>query len=540
MEQAINVGAILDDIAANYPDRAVFMEVERDSALTTTTYGDLLETVNRRSLELSERGIANGDIVLLLEPVSKQLYIDLLALLKLGACALFLDPGMSTATMKNCLREVKPKAMIASGFYKILATVTGLSAEIDCSKKLDSDPVKALTEDSPALITFTSGSSGRAKAIVRSHGFLRNQLAVLKKELAITETRIELTALPMFVLANIASGACTVLSKAGIKDPKKASVKVLKKELSISGADSILASPSLVGNLVEYLKEENSALLNLKTVFTGGGTVRADMIKAAARVFPEADIITVYGSSEAEPIAHLKESESSQEDRDLSRRGAGLLVGSVIDEIELRVLPLDKPDDNVKRYTTHLKELHGDACFEAQTGEIIVSGAHVVEHYLLKEDEIGRKLDLEGRRFHRTGDYGYLDSRGRLWLTGSVAPGNNLSYAAEETARAVLKDNLQLAFYKNHLYIETRNSPGPAPVLFNRLRMALAFAGPTEISTVANIALDRRHNTKVLYKELERRALLSGRGRLFILGDQGLIFRFFKSINLRSRYAHRG
>ena len=69
---------------------------------------------------------------------------------------------------------------------------------------------------------------------------------------------------------------------------------------------------------------------------------------------------------------------------------------------------------------------------------------------------------------------------------------------------------------------------------------ALAFAGPTEISTVANIALDRRHNTKVLYKELERRALLSGRGRLFILGDQGLIFRFFKSINLRSRYAHRG
>ena len=185
MEQAINVGAILDDIAANYPDRAVFMEVERDSALTTTTYGDLLETVKRRSQGLSKTGIKNGDIVLLLKPVSKQLYIDLLALLKLGACALFLDPGMSTATMKNCLREVKPKAMIASGFYKILATVTGLSAEIDCSKKLDSDPVKALTEDSPALITFTSGSSGRAKAIVRSHGFLRNQLAVLKKELAI-------------------------------------------------------------------------------------------------------------------------------------------------------------------------------------------------------------------------------------------------------------------------------------------------------------------------------------------------------------------
>lgn len=538
MEQAINVGAILDDIAEKFPDRPVFKEVERDSTLTTTTYGDLLERVNRRSLELSKDGIGNGDIVLLLEPVSKQLYIDLLALFKLGACALFLDPGMSLATMKNCLREVKPGAIIASGFYKVLARLSGLSAEIDCSKKLDSDPVKALTEESPALITFTSGSSGRAKAIVRSHGFLKVQLAVLKKELAITETRVELTALPMFVLANIASGACTVLSKAGVKDPKKASVRILEKELRISGADSILASPSLVGNLVEYLKEENSALLNLKTVFTGGGTVRADMIETATRVFPEADFITVYGSSEAEPIAHIIESKRSQEDRDLSRRGAGLLVGSVIDEIELRILPLDKPDDNIKRYTTHLNELHGDAGFEAQTGEIIVGGDHVVEHYLLKEDEIGRKLDLAGRRFHRTGDYGYLDSRGRLWLTGSVAPGNNLSYAAEETARAVLKDNLQLAFYKNHLYIETKNSL--APVLFNRLRMALAFAGPTEISTVSNIALDRRHNTKVLYNELEKRALLSGRGRLFKLGDQGLFFGFFKSIYFRGRYAHRG
>lgn len=538
MEQAINVGAILDDIAEKFPDRPVFKEVERDSTLTTTTYGDLLERVNRRSLELSKDGIGNGDIVLLLEPVSKQLYIDLLALLKLGACALFLDPGMSLATMKNCLREVKPGAIIASGFYKVLARLSGLSAEIDCSKKLDSDPVKALTEESPALITFTSGSSGRAKAIVRSHGFLKVQLAVLKKELAITETRVELTALPMFVLANIASGACTVLSKAGVKDPKKASGRILEKELRISGADSILASPSLVGNLVEYLRSENITLPALKTVFTGGGTVRADMIETATRVFPEADFITVYGSSEAEPIAHIIESKRSQEDRDLSRRGAGLLVGSVIDEIELRILPLDKPDDNIKRYTTHLNELHGDAGFEAQTGEIIVGGDHVVEHYLLKEDEIGRKLDLAGRRFHRTGDYGYLDSRGRLWLTGSVAPGNNLSYAAEETARAVLKDNLQLAFYKNHLYIETKNSL--APVLFNRLRMALAFAGPTEISTVPAIALDRRHNTKVLYKELEKRALLSGRGRLFKLRDQGLFFRFFKSIDFRSRYAHRG
>lgn len=538
MKNAINVGAILDDIAEKFPDRPVFMEVERDSTLTTTTYANLLQSVNTRSLELSARGIGSGDIVLLLEPVSRQLYIDLLALLRLGACALFLDPGMSLATMKNCLREVKPGAMIASGFYKVLARVSGLSAEIDYSNKLRSDSVKALTEKSPALITFTSGSSGRAKAIVRSHGFLKVQLAVLKKELAITPERIELTALPMFVLANIASGACTVLSRAGIKDPKKASVKVLEKELRISGADSILASPSLVGNLVEFLKEGNSTVPALKTVFTGGGTVSTKLIETVARVFPEAAISTVYGSSEAEPIAHIKECERTQKDRDLSRRGAGLLVGRVIDEIDLRILPLDKPDDGIKRYRSHLKMLHGGADFEAQTGEIIVSGAHVVEHYLCKDDEIGRKLDLEGRRFHRTGDYGYLDNQGRLWLTGSVAPGNNLSFAAEEAARAVLKDNLQLAFYKNHLYLETRKSL--APVLFNRLRMALTFAGPTEISTVSTIALDRRHNTKIIYRELEKRPLLSGLGRLFKLGDQGLFFGFFKSIDFRSRYAHRG
>ena len=133
MKNAINVGAILDDIAEKFPDRPVFMEVERDSTLTTTTYANLLQSVNTRSLELSARGIGSGDIVLLLEPVSRQLYIDLLALLRLGACALFLDPGMSLATMKNCLREVKPGAMIASGFYKVLAWVSGLSAEIDYS-----------------------------------------------------------------------------------------------------------------------------------------------------------------------------------------------------------------------------------------------------------------------------------------------------------------------------------------------------------------------------------------------------------------------
>ena len=50
----------------------------------------------------------------------------------------------------------------------------------------------------------------------------------------------------------------------------------------------------------------------LKAIFTGGGPIFPDLMERLAASFPGAEIVAVYGSTEAEPIAHLDISSRSR------------------------------------------------------------------------------------------------------------------------------------------------------------------------------------------------------------------------------------
>ena len=77
----------------------------------------------------------------------------------------------------------------------------------------------AATTETPALVTFTSGSTGAPKAAVRTHGFLLEQHRVLAESLRLTPDDLDLTTLPIFVLANLGSGVCSLIPDADLRHP---------------------------------------------------------------------------------------------------------------------------------------------------------------------------------------------------------------------------------------------------------------------------------------------------------------------------------
>ena len=123
----------------------------------------------------------------------------------------------------------------------------------------------------------------------------------------------------------------------------------------------------------------------------------------------------VYGSTEAEPIAHLDWDEAEPADLDAMYAGKGLLVGRPVRQIELRILE--------NRWGEPLPEMKARELAElglppGQGGEIAVNGPHVLAGYLggIGDDET--KFRVDGEVWHRTGDAGCLDAAGRLWLLG--------------------------------------------------------------------------------------------------------------------------
>src|SRR5262249_16375838 len=175
---------------------------------------------------------------LVFAPMSADLYVALLALFRLGAAALFLDPSAGKAHLEQCCARWPPDAMLAVPKAHLLRFVSpplrkiplkiAVSGWVPATRRWldvqtaprDRDAREAsIRPDDPALVTFTSGSTGVPKAAVRTHAFLLAQHQVLAKRIELEAGEVDLATLPIFVLANLASGVTTVIPDVDLRRP---------------------------------------------------------------------------------------------------------------------------------------------------------------------------------------------------------------------------------------------------------------------------------------------------------------------------------
>jgi acyl-CoA synthetase (AMP-forming)/AMP-acid ligase II len=530
----MNLVKILDDHAYVQPQFVALRDCRAGSD-RAITYLELQKRTARAATGLIESGIKKGDRVLLLVPLSIETYILLLAIFRIGAVAIIADSSFSLDMLRRSLSLVQPDAMISNPHFKFLGNV--LSEIRDIRLKLDTQQlvsgthqtereIQNLDGEHPALITFTSGSTGNPKAIVRTHEFLLQQQKVLASTLPGQKCDVELTTLPVFVLSALAQGITSVLPDCDMRRPGSIDASRIVKQLANCNVNRIIASPAFLQRLTDYLKEEKLQLPALQNVLTGGGPVFPSLLKQAESVFPSAEIIAVYGSTEAEPIAHITSKSMSQKDLEKTFAGGGLLAGKPIADIELAIVdPAElnsfaKNSDN--RKFTRLPAY--------ATGEIVVRGKHVIKTYLNGEGDAETKFKAIGSKiskiWHRTGDAGYLDDQGRLWLMGRCAlkisdeKGDLYPFQVEVAAseiQTVRRATCLRADGKRILVVEKKHrtpvqwfaelfdfSRHSAP-LSSTIGDALAWLRFDEIRMVHSIPLDARHNSKIQYGRLERR-----------------------------------
>lgn len=443
-----NIAELLEELSSLHPDRAVLIEGS-GRKLKSISYGEFARRVSEKAALLDSHGLRSSDVVLMLESLSIELYVSILAIFRLGAVALMVDASAGLKTIERAVSVLNPQAVLASdkGLLAALSLssvrklslkfVDGCSIPAWKSLKHSSEPCAPSTRPArsepvspshPALITFTSGTTGSPKAIVRSHEFLRAQLSVLQKNVGGNEGSCELTSLPIFVLANIASSITTVLPDANMSNLDQLNVDGLLEQMRICRSDRILGSPALIEQIAAGCRKRGLTFPFIKKVITGGGPVFPHLVEQARRVFPQAEIVIVYGSSEAEPIAKLRFDELSSFDLESIKEGAGLPVGKAVGEVDVRILPILEGSKHLEdsdqlatlRHICEAAEISID-----QVGEIIVSGDHVVKGYFNDTGDPGTKLSINGEIWHRTGDVGYIDRKGRIWLTGRL-PANSV------------------------------------------------------------------------------------------------------------------
>lgn len=416
-----NLAARLAERAAAHPDR-IALVAGRGGRRRTLRYGELEARVSRVAGRLARRGAGAGTRVLLFVPMSIELYVALLAVVRIGAVAVFVDawadrrrldaavataaPAMFLGIPRAHLLRFVSKAVRAIGTFVWVRP--GFGAGTDDEPRAE---VAEVGPGDPALVTFTTGSTGRPKAAARTHGFLWQQHRVLARHLGLTEEDVDLTTLPIFALNDLAVGCTCVLPDVDPRRPGDVDASAVLEPLRAEGVTTLSASPSFVEALLDGC-DARGETLPARTLFTGGAPVLPGLARRLARL-PATRAHVVYGSTEAEPIASIPAREMVEA---LDSGEPGLCAGRPVDEIALRIVrPHDGP---IVLGAQGWAEWDVGA---AGTGEILVAGEHVLTGYLDDpESDRENKVRDGGRTWHRTGDAGRLDPSGRLWLMGRV------------------------------------------------------------------------------------------------------------------------
>ena len=251
--------------------------------------------------------------------------------------------------------------------------------------------------DDLAVLLYTSGTSGKPKGVMLTHGNLRSDIDASIDHAGIRSADTFLGVLPQFhsfgltalTLLPLRVGASTVYSARFI--PRKI-IGLIKEHRP----DIVMAVPSMYGALLSVKNAEPDDFACIRYAISGGEPLPDAVFEAFKERF-DVRILEGYGLTETSPITHWSTPARYK------RHG----VGPALPNCTVAVV-----DDN------------NNILGPNEEGEILLAGPMIMKGYYKLEDltaEVMVELDVPGKgrmRFFRTGDIGKQDEDGILFITG--------------------------------------------------------------------------------------------------------------------------
>ncbi|MDE0726665.1 MAG: AMP-binding protein [Alphaproteobacteria bacterium] len=252
----------------------------------------------------------------------------------------------------------------------------------------------AVRRDDPAFIMYTSGTTGFPKGVVRSHGFLRNQIDRVKV-LGTTERDVMFNYLPLFHIFGYLDGPMLSMATGN----RQILVEMFDPEacldaIEAEGVTQLSGFETHVKGLIDAQEARARDLSSLRTGIFGGGTNSAvPVLRKALDVLAPMWPVTAYGMTEIGGNACLSFLDSSREQICYSS-------GHPCDGFDFRVIDPETGNDQPT----------------GTPGEIIIKSYNLMLGYYKKPEETAAVYDQDGW-FH-SGDMGYLRADGFLRFLG--------------------------------------------------------------------------------------------------------------------------
>ena len=330
--------------ACEHPDRPALVVIEPDTGIVeSATYGELAARAAAIAGGLRRAGLCDQAPVFLAGPLSVDFYALALALAGSGGVVVLLDGSMSRTRLLRALRTARVAAIVGPAqllrrwwmippLWRVRRYAVGGRPRGTRAFAELVGPATELRDGAPdavANISFTSGSSGHAKGAVRTNAILAAQERALAAELPARDGDVDMTAFPAAVFPNLCTGVTTVIPPVDLRDPASIDPLAVLASMQAHAVTTVSAAPAFARRLAAHIHATGARPRSVRRVIVGGAPVSRSLCGLVASAFPDAETLVVYGSTEAEPVAHVWMAEV------LDSAGDGLLVGRPIDAADV-------------------------------------------------------------------------------------------------------------------------------------------------------------------------------------------------------------
>ncbi|KAG2319654.1 hypothetical protein Bca52824_012867 [Brassica carinata] len=353
------------------------------------TFSDLWTAVNRVTDCLHrDVGVRRGDVVLVLSPNSISIPIVCLSVMSLNPTLAFTTPELAQKLVGSGISVVLERVGPTCGGVR----VAGYLSEM-MNKEPSGDRVRSRVEqDDTAMLLYSSGTTGRSKGVISSHGNLTAHVArYIAEPWEPSETF--LCTVPLFhtfgllnyVIATVALGSTVVILRKFDLHGMTAAIEKYR------ATTLVLVPPILVAmiNGSDVVKAKYD-LSSVRTVRCGGAPLSKEVTEEFLKAYPTVDVFQGYALTESNGAG------ASVDTVEESRRygAAGLLSSGV----EARIVDLDT----------------GRIMGVNQTGELWLRGPSIARGYLRNEEATKETIHSDG--WLKTGDLCYIDSDGFVFI----------------------------------------------------------------------------------------------------------------------------
>src|SRR5688572_27332322 len=282
-------------------------------------YGDLIARATQYASELESAGVRSGARVLALLRPDEEMYALALAILARGMTLVLVDGQAGLPRLLGLFGDAAPDAVIATpalmrwwpfvGALRNARRLT-LGGSVIGARRIDprtagslpSLESRTVVPVAPAVVSFSSGNTGRRKALARTHGVLIAQHRTLTAAVPLDDGDVSLPGFPLAALHNLCCGTTTVIPPADLRSMASAEPEVIASLIHRSAITSVSGAPSYIRNLAQHLIRTDAPARSVRRLVVGGGPVGRALCGDIRRAFPEAEAHVLYGATEAEPI----------------------------------------------------------------------------------------------------------------------------------------------------------------------------------------------------------------------------------------------